>query len=59
MLYCTVRQGESSHARDIGDSNAHALYADLFEIAAGLISEHDAEVMDTLQRCTQGLSGPE
>lgn len=43
-----VRQGERSHAREIGDSNSYTLYADLFEIAAGLVSEHDAEFMDTL-----------
>jgi hypothetical protein len=28
--------------------NSYTLYADLFEIAAGLVSEHDAEFMDTL-----------
>lgn len=35
--------------REIGDSNSYTLYAYLFEIAAGLVSEHDAEFMDALQ----------
>lgn len=36
------------------DSNSYALNADLFEIAGGLVSEHDAEFMDTLWHCTSG-----
>ena len=36
------------HAREIDVSNSYTLYADLFEIAAGLVSEHDAEFMDAL-----------
>ena len=28
--------------------NYYSLYAGLFEIAAGLVSEHDAEFVDTL-----------
>jgi hypothetical protein len=37
-----------------GDFDSYALYADLFEIVAGLVSEHDAEFMDTLWHCTSG-----
>jgi len=43
-----VRQRERSHAREIDDSNSYTLYAGLFEIAAGLVSEHNAELMYTL-----------
>jgi hypothetical protein len=39
--------------------DSYALYANLFEIAAGLVSEHDAEFMDPLWHCTQGQSWPE
>ena len=42
------------------DSNSYALNADLFEIAGGLVSEHDAEFMDTLcGTVLQGRSWPE
>jgi len=40
------------------DSNSYTLNADLFEIPAGLVSEHDAEFMDTLYHGTQRHSWP-
>ena len=44
-----VRQGKGhTQERLVIDSNSYTLYADLFEITAGLVSEHDAEFMDTL-----------
>jgi hypothetical protein len=44
-----VRQGgKVARKREIGGSNSYTLYTDLFEIAAGLVSDHDAEFMDTL-----------
>ena len=41
------------------DSNSYALYGGLFEVAAGLVPEHDAEFMDPLGHCTQGRGWPE
>jgi hypothetical protein len=52
LLHIVSSGGGNSHVKV--DSNSYALYADLFEIAGGLVSEHDAEFMDTLWHCASG-----
>jgi hypothetical protein len=37
---------------------SYTLYSYLFEVTTGLVSEHDAEIMDALKHCAQGQTGP-
>ena len=51
---CGSVRGRAQPACKIDDSSAYPMDVYLLESTAGLVSEHDAEFMDPLWRCTQG-----